>query len=65
MEFDDTQETNLHYLMLQYLYEKQNLASSCFSHCWEDFKSLNPSVSISAGKMIQDDHQHDFIFNQF
>jgi hypothetical protein len=50
MDFDDTQVTDLHYLMLDYLYDKQKLSSSCFNHCWEDFKSQNLNVAVTAGQ---------------
>lgn len=41
--------TELHYKMLNFLYDKQSLPSSCFAYCWEDFKTENVDIHESAG----------------
>lgn len=32
-------EVNLHYHMLEFVYQKQILPASCFNYVWEDFKN--------------------------
>lgn len=38
---EETDEIVLHYTMLEYLFTKRKLASSCFNHTWEDFLNEN------------------------
>lgn len=41
---------NLHYEILQYLYDEHMLPESCFSHIWEKFRSQNREIQSSAGE---------------
>lgn len=40
-----TEEIELHYAMLEYLFDKHKLATSCFGYAWEDFIIENPQHS--------------------
>lgn len=43
MDEKEIEEINLHYEMLEYVFEKQILEISCHNFVWENFKDLTSS----------------------
>lgn len=46
----DQEQVNLHYAMLEYLYDKGVLSSSCYRYVWDEFKVENIDHDFDAGK---------------
>lgn len=38
---DTVELVNVHYTLLQYVYDKKVLHLSCFNHVWEDFRTIH------------------------
>lgn len=41
VEMDTVELANVHYTLLQYVYDKKVLHLSCFNHVWEDFRTIH------------------------
>lgn len=54
MEIDIEDEQILHETMLNYVFNKKQLASACFNWFWEDFKRENAAVcqNFPAGEFV-------------
>lgn len=53
MELNEEDQTVLHYAMLEYLFKREALSSSCYNGVWVQFKSQNQEFNqLSAGEMI-------------
>lgn len=48
----DETTVNLHYDILQYLYDEQKLPESCFNHVWEEFRAQNHEIPIPGEKLF-------------
>lgn len=48
MENEAVQPLDLHDKMLNFVYKKQALASSCYAYIWEDFK-VQHEIDLTAG----------------
>lgn len=56
MELSEEDQTVLHYAMLEYLFKRQALSSSCYNGVWVEFKSENQEFNqLSAGETISND----------
>jgi hypothetical protein len=43
---DPIEEAELHYAMLEYLFTRRKLATSCFRYAWEDFLRENERLVL-------------------